>query len=102
MTKEQHLEALNCLKEVNNLKIESTIVSREENLVRINYKHQVVDLGKYYLILSGTLEQFRTTGYSRDRIFLVISLLDLNNEDLKFKPKQMQEFKNVLKDKIFA
>ena len=39
MTKEQHLEALNCLKEVNNLKIESTEVSREENLVKINYKH---------------------------------------------------------------
>tara|TARA_R110002110_G_scaffold33998_4_gene116131 strand:- start:1047 stop:1355 length:309 start_codon:yes stop_codon:yes gene_type:complete len=102
MTKQQHLEALNSLKEVNNLKIESTEVSREENLVKINYKHQVVDLGKYCLILSGTLEQFRTKDYSRDRMFLVISLLDSNNEDLEFNPKQMQEFKNVLKDKIFA
>ena len=102
MTKEQHLEALNSLKEINNLKIESTKVSRKENLVKINYKHQVVDLGEYSLILSGSLEQFRTKDYSRDRMFLVISLLDSNNEDLEFKPKQMQEFKNVLKDKIFA
>ena len=102
MTKQQHLEALNSLKEINNLNIESTEVSREENLVKINYKHQVVDLGKYSLILSGTLEQFRTEKYSKDRMFLVISLLDSNNEDLEFKPKQMQEFKNVLKEKIFA
>jgi hypothetical protein len=102
MTKEQHSEALNSLKEINNLKIESTKVSRKENLVKINYKHQIVELGKYSLILSGSLEQFRTKDYSRDRMFLVISLLDSNNEDLEFKPKQMQEFKNVLKDKIFA
>ncbi len=102
MTKEQHSEALNSLKEINNLKIESTKVSRKKNLVKINYKHQIVELGKYSLILSGSLEQFRTKDYSRDRMFLVISLLDSNNEDLEFKPKQMQEFKNVLKDKIFA
>lgn len=102
MTKEQHLEALNCLHLINNLKIQSTVVSREDNLIKINYKHQVINLEKYCLILSGTLEQFRTSNYSRDRMFLVISLLDSNNEDLEFNPKQMQEFKNVLKDKIFA
>ena len=35
-------------------------------------------------------------------MFLVISLLDSSNKDLDFKPKQMQEFKNVIKEKIFA
>ena len=102
MTKEQHLEALNCLKNINNLKVESTAVSSKNNLVKINYKHQVIDLGKYSLILSGTLEQFRTEKYLKDRMFLVISLLDSSNKDLDFKPKQMQEFKNVIKEKIFA
>lgn len=101
MTNKQHQEAFNSLKAINKLKIESTVISREENLVKINYKHQVIELDSYSLILSGTLEQFRTANYSRDRMFLVISLLDSNNQDLNFNPKQMQEFKTELKDKIF-
>ena len=101
MTNKQHQEAFNSLKAINKLKIESTVISREENLVKTNYKHQVIELDNYSLILSGTMEQFRTANSSRDRLFLVISLLDSNNQDLKFNPKQMQEFKTELKDKIF-
>jgi len=69
MTEQLHQEALNCLIDINILKIESTVVSKENNLVKVNYKHQVIDLGSYCLILSGTLEQFRTEKYSRDRMF---------------------------------
>ena len=102
MTKKQHEEAINCLTLVNNLKIKSTVVSKSKNLIKINYKHQVIDLGKYCLILSGTLEQFSSEKHSRDKMFLVVSLLDSNNEDVAFTPLQMNSFKEVLKEKIFA
>tara|TARA_B110000967_G_scaffold202814_1_gene242355 strand:- start:17632 stop:17940 length:309 start_codon:yes stop_codon:yes gene_type:complete len=102
MTEKQHKEAINCLAVINNLKIKSTVLNKTKNLIKIEYKHQVVDLGKYSLILSGTLEQFHSKSYSKDKMFLVISLLDNNNQDMAFTPKQMDSFKNVIKEKIFA
>lgn len=102
MTKQQHVEALNCLKHINNFQVKSTTKLTNKDIIRTEYRHQIIELGDYNLILSGTLEQIKTKSKNTDRIYLVISLYDSLNQELKFNAKQFEEFKTVLKQKMFA
>lgn len=102
MNQIQYEKALNVLKSVNNFTPKSTTHHKSKNRVTVQYKHQIVELGDYSLVLSGTLEQFYSKDHSTDRMFLVISLLDDENQDLTLTPNQLEEVKIILKDKIYA
>jgi hypothetical protein len=99
MTKQQHKKALNCLKTINNLKLHKNYTLKA-GVVRYEYKHQLIDLDGMTMIVAGSWEQFNSLKHTTDKIFLVISLLDQNNEDIKFSPFQLDEYINELKPKL--
>ena len=99
MTKQQHKKALNCLKTINNLKLHKNYTLKA-GVVRYEYKHQLIDLDGMTMIVSGSWEQFNSQKHTTDKIFLVISLLDQNNEDVKFNPFQLDQFISELKPKL--
>ncbi len=99
MTKQQHKKALNCLKTINNLKLHKNYTVKA-GVVRYEYKHQLIDLDGMTMIVSGTWEQFNSLQHTTDKIFLVISLHDQNNEDVKYNASQLDEYINELKPKL--
>ena len=99
MTKQQHKKALKCLKNIQKLKLNKNF-SLKAGVVRYEYKHQLIDLDDYTMIISGTLEQFHTKNHSTDKMFLVITLLDENNEDLAFNHIQLDQYIAELKPKL--
>lgn len=99
MTKQQHKRALKSLKSINNLKLDRNY-SLKAGVVRYEYKHQLIDLDGITMIVSGTLEQFNTINHSTEKVFLVISLHDENNEDLAFNDVQLDQYIKELKPKL--
>ena len=100
MTKLDFQEALNLLKNINSFKVDKHNYELVKNTVRINYENQIIKLKNYTLVFSGTLEQVHNKTYSQDKLFLAVALLDSSDNDLTFKPKQLNTFKNVLQTKI--
>lgn len=97
MNKTQHKEALNALKNVKSLSLEKQYFT-DKDTVKIEYKHQLIELDNgMTLIVSGSMTQFNQIHCTTEQLFLVISLLDQNNHELTFTPKQHNEFKNELR-----
>lgn len=100
MTKQQHQEALKALKEVNKLRIKSE-TSITKDTVRIEYKWQKISLNNgMTLVLSGSMEQHNQIHCTTECLFLCISLLDQNNADLSYTPKQHAILKNQVAEII--
>ena len=99
MTKQQHKRALNCLKSINNLEHEKNF-SLKKGVIRYEYKHQVIHLDDMTMTVSGTWEQFNSVNHTKDMIFLVIALLDEDNQDVSFTPLQHEDWQNVLRTKL--
>ena len=100
MTKIDFQQALKLLKNINSFKVDKHNYELIKNTVRINYENQIIKLKNYTLVFSGTLEQLHNKTHSQDKLFLAIALLDSSDNDLTFKPKQLNTFKNVLQTKI--
>jgi hypothetical protein len=99
MTKQQHKRALNCLKSINNLELHKNF-SLKKGVIRYEYKHQVIHLDNMNMIVSGSWEQFNSVNHTKDMIFLVIALLDEDNQDVSFTPLQHEDWQNVLRTKL--
>ena len=100
MTRKQHQEALKALKEVNKLRIKSETLIHKDT-VRIEYKWQKILLNNgMTLVLSGSMEQHNQIHCTTECLFLCISLLDQNNVDLAYSPKQHTQLKNQVAEII--
>ena len=100
MTKKQHTEALNALKEINKLRIEKEILI-DKDTVRIEYKWQKILLNNgMTLVISGSMEQHNQIHCTSELLFLCISLLDENGVDLKHTPAQHSVLKNKVAELI--
>lgn len=99
MTKQQHKRALNCLKSINNLQHHKNY-SLKKGVIRYEFKHQIIHLDDMTMIVSGTWEQFNSVNHTKDMIFLVIALLDQDNQDVSFTPLQHEQWQNVLRTKL--
>ena len=100
MTNQHYKKALKLLQEINNFTIKSSKTSKDKNTIYFEYKHQEINLGGYKLIVSGSAEQFNSINHSSDKVFLLMSLCDSENNDLEFTPKQNSKFKSRLYSKI--
>tara|TARA_R110002012_G_scaffold69193_4_gene179203 strand:+ start:321 stop:635 length:315 start_codon:yes stop_codon:yes gene_type:complete len=100
MTKLDFNKALKALKNINTFKVNRHDYELINNTVRINYENEIIKLGEYDLIFSGTLEQNHNESHSIDRIYLAIALLDSCGNDVLFRPKQLNEVKKQLSKKI--
>lgn len=92
MKQEEHKKALKALKSINNLRLSSK-TERNGNHSRTEYKHQLIPMGDYTLIVSGSIENYSSKNYMETSRNLVISIHDSNNEDLKFTRKQHEQYK---------
>jgi hypothetical protein len=101
MTNEQHLEALKAIKEVNNLKLQQRTKIGKDT-VKVEYKYQLIPLNnEMTLILSGSMTQYDFQKQCKtEQLFLVVSLLDNENNELTFTPQQLQEIKKDIRNLI--
>ena len=100
MTRKQHEEALKALKEINNFSVDSETKINKDT-VRIEYKWQKIQLKNgMTLVLSGSMEQHNQIHCTTECLFLCISLLDQNNVDLAYSPKQHTQLKNQVAEII--
>lgn len=103
MTEKQHAEALKALKEINKLSIHQTDPDIDGDYVRVEYKKQDIKLSNgMTLQMSGSLEQYNQKHCTTERIFLVISLLDQNEEDQPLTSKQLAQTRKELETLIKA
>ena len=100
MTNQHYKKALKLLQEINNFTVKSSKTSKDKNTIYFEYKHQIINLGDYTLIVSGSAEQFNSIGHSSDKVFLLMSLYDSENKELGFNAKQNSKFKSRLYSKI--
>ena len=103
MSNEHYKKALKLLQEINNFTVESTKTSKDKNTIYFEYKPQEINLGDYTLIVSGSAQQFNSTGHSShssDKVFLLMSLYDSEKKELGFNAKQNSKFKSRLYSKI--
>lgn len=100
MTDKHYKRAFKLLREINNFTIVSTETSKDKNTIKHEYEEQHICLGKYKLIVSGSAEYFYSINHSSDKIFLLMSLFDSEENDLPFTVKQHSEFKSKLYSKI--
>lgn len=102
MRKKDFDSALKAIKEINNLKLNKVIVGNKNLSVKIEYKLQTIKLNGYDLLIQGSLEQTFSKDHSTDKFYIAVGLLDSFNKDLTFKPKQLNEIKEILTKKILA
>jgi len=98
MTAQQHRKALNKLKTINKLTLTGKTEKVSKNHYRTDYKHQLIELDDLTLILSGSIENFYSMHHTTESTYLIMSLVDENNQDVPFTKKQHAAFKTTLKE----
>ena len=100
MTNQHYKKALKLLQEINNFTVKSSKTSKDKNTIYFEYKPQEINLGDYTLMFSGSAQQLNSIGHSSDKVFLLMSLYDSENNELGFNAKQNSKFKSRLYSKI--
>jgi hypothetical protein len=104
MTK-KHFEKIKIsLQAINNIQLQrdSSQIVTCKNRVKVDYKHTIIDLGDYQIIVSGSAEQYYQLDHSTERIWLMITIYDNNADELSTTIPQHTTIKKLIKEKLTA
>jgi len=98
MTQEHYKKLKSSLEAINKIKLQvdedQIVISK--NKVKVEYKHTVIDLGDYSIIVSGEATQFHRKNFSSERIFLMTTIFDEYNQELTTTVKQNTEIRKLI------
>lgn len=89
------LESINKIK----LQVDDNQVFTSKNKVKVDYKHTIINLDDYSLIISGSAEQHYKQHHSTEKIFLFITLYDAENNELELNRTQHTKIRELVKIK---
>ena len=97
---QKHFEKIrNSLESINKISLEVDNSESKDGKYKVEYKHTIVDLNDYSLIISGSAEQHYQHHHSSEKIFLFISLYDAENNELELNRKQHTKIRELVKIK---
>ncbi len=101
MTHNHFRKIKSCLEAINKiqLQVDDNQTFTSENKVKVDYKHTIIDLDDYSLIISGSAEQHYKQHHSTEKIFLFISLYDSENNEMFLNKKQHTQVRELVKIK---
>ena len=87
------------LESINKISLEVDNSESVDGKYKVEYKHTIIDLDDYSLIVSGSAEQHYQHHHSTEKIFLFISLYDSENNELELNRKQHTKIRELVKIK---
>ena len=102
MTENHYKKIKNSLESINKITLKEKSSEQTKDGYKVEYKHKIIDLDGYSLIVSGSAEQFFNIQFSREKIFLFITVFDPENNELKFSPNQHTKIRKLVNHKVLA
>lgn len=99
MTEKHFKKIKNSLESINKISLEVDNSQSKDGKYKVEYKHTIIDLDDYSLIISGSAEQHYHFSHSTEKIFLFISLYDFENNELDLNRTQHTKIKELVKIK---
>lgn len=87
------------LESINKISLEVKNNESVDGKYKVEYKHTIIDLDDYSLMISGSAEQHYQHNHSTEKIFLFITLYDAENNELELNRKQHTKIRELVKIK---
>ena len=96
MTRKHFKKIKNSLESINKISLEVENSESKDNKYKVEYKHTIVDLDDYSLIVSGSAQQYYQHHHSREEIYLFISFFDAEHNEIKPTVKQHTKLRKLV------